>query len=93
MQGKLLTTEEVAQRVRTSAATVRYWRHMGTGPRGFKAGRRILYAEDDLMAWLDARLAAETADYSPYPVGSGMSASELSTRGSRPNRSDRGSTA
>ena len=33
MTVRLLTTEEVADRFRTSPATVRYWRHIGIGPR------------------------------------------------------------
>jgi hypothetical protein len=32
MAVRLLTTEEVAARFRTSPATVRYWRHIGIGP-------------------------------------------------------------
>jgi hypothetical protein len=43
MTVRLLTTEEVAQRFRTSPSTVRYWRHLGTGPAGIRVGRRVLY--------------------------------------------------
>lgn len=50
---KYLTTEDVASTVRTSPATVRYWRHRGTGPRGVRVGRRVLYAEADVAAWLE----------------------------------------
>jgi hypothetical protein len=39
---RLLTTEEVAERFRTSPATVRYWRHIGMGPAGVRVGRRVL---------------------------------------------------
>ncbi|MBR7744452.1 helix-turn-helix domain-containing protein [Phycicoccus sp. BSK3Z-2] len=46
-----LTTEEVAERFRTSVETVRYWRHVGKGPQSFKVGRRVLYALDDVEAW------------------------------------------
>lgn len=46
-----LTTEEVADRFRTSAETVRFWRHVGKGPRSFKVGRRVLYALDDVERW------------------------------------------
>ncbi|WP_216870287.1 helix-turn-helix transcriptional regulator [Modestobacter excelsi] len=38
MTDRLLTTEEVAARFRTSPATVRYWRHIGIGPSGIKVG-------------------------------------------------------
>lgn len=49
---KFLTTEEVADIARVPAGTVRYWRHKDKGPKGVKRGRRVLYAESDVMAWL-----------------------------------------
>jgi DNA-binding transcriptional MerR regulator len=45
MTVRLLTTEEAAQRFRTSSSTVRYWRHLGLGPTGIRVGRRVLYDE------------------------------------------------
>ncbi len=36
-------------------ATLRYWRHRGTGPRSFRLGRRVLYRADDLHSWIDAQ--------------------------------------
>jgi excisionase family DNA binding protein len=48
----LLTTREVADRCRTSESTVRYWRHRGVGPQGYKVGRRVLYPADALDRWL-----------------------------------------
>lgn len=50
-----LLTEEVADKLRTSAETVRYWRHIGKGPRSFKVGRRVLYRRSDVAAWLDSQ--------------------------------------
>lgn len=47
-----LTTVEVAAIVRSPAETVRYWRHIGTGPKSFKLGRRVLYDEADVLAWI-----------------------------------------
>ena len=49
---ELLTTEEFAAVMRTSAATCRYWRHIGTGPKSFKVGRRVLYDRRDVLAWI-----------------------------------------
>jgi hypothetical protein len=43
-----LTTAEVADRYRTAPATVRYWRHIGYGPKSMKVGRRCLYSEAEL---------------------------------------------
>ncbi len=51
---ELMTTAEVADYARTSAETVRYWRHIGKGPRSFKVGRRVLYDAADVRAWLNA---------------------------------------
>ena len=52
-----MTTNEVAELVRTSPETVRYWRHVGTGPKSFKVGRRVLYEAADVTAWLADRKA------------------------------------
>lgn len=48
-----LTTDEVAEALRTSSSTVRYWRHIGYGPISVKVGRRILYRPSDVAAWVD----------------------------------------
>lgn len=58
---RLLTSSEVAGRCRTGESTVRYWRSTGQGPRHFKVGRRVLYRESDVQAWLDAAHAAVVA--------------------------------
>jgi excisionase family DNA binding protein len=50
----LLTITEAADLLRAPVATLRYWRHLGTGPRSFRLGRRVLYRRDDLHAWIDA---------------------------------------
>jgi predicted Zn-dependent protease with MMP-like domain len=46
-----LTTEEVAERYRTVASTVRYWKHTGYIPGAVKRGRRTLYPVAVLDAW------------------------------------------
>jgi hypothetical protein len=55
-----LTLVEVAERYRTTPATVRYWRHCGRGPRGVRIGTRVLYPS--------ARSSGSTASYSPAPA-------------------------
>jgi len=47
-----LTTGEVADLLRTSPETVRYWRHVQKGPRSFKIGRRVLYASADVREFI-----------------------------------------
>jgi hypothetical protein len=48
----LLTLEEAATFLRTSVATLRYWRHLGIGPAGFRLGRRVVYQLDELQRWI-----------------------------------------
>ncbi len=55
---KFLTLEEVAELTRATPATLRYWRHKGTGPRSVKFGRRVVYRETDVMAWIEERYEA-----------------------------------
>ncbi|MFD3729996.1 helix-turn-helix transcriptional regulator [Streptomyces sp. NPDC058632] len=57
--GIYLTTAEVAQRYRTAPATVRYWRHIGYGPKGVKIGRRVLYAETELTRFEQHQAAGQ----------------------------------
>ncbi len=49
---ELLTITEAADLLRAPVATLRYWRHLGTGPRSFRLGRRVLYRTNDLHAWI-----------------------------------------
>ena len=57
--GKYLTTQEVAETLRTSPETVRYWRHVNKGPRSFKVGRRVLYAAVDVEAFIEKARAGD----------------------------------
>jgi DNA-binding transcriptional MerR regulator len=50
--GRYLTTEEVGEALRTPVETLRYWRHIGKGPRSFKVGRRVLYDVEDVEAFI-----------------------------------------
>jgi excisionase family DNA binding protein len=52
MPDRYMTTQEVATLLRTSPETVRYWHHVGKGPRSIKIGRRRLYASEDVEAFL-----------------------------------------
>ncbi|MGH3869152.1 MAG: helix-turn-helix transcriptional regulator [Pseudonocardiaceae bacterium] len=51
----LMTTAEVAARLRRPAETLRYWRWRGEGPPSFKIGRSVVYDSDALEAWIEAR--------------------------------------
>jgi hypothetical protein len=52
---QLLTIAEAANLVRAPIATLRYWRHLGTGPRSFRLGRRVLSRYSDLIVWINER--------------------------------------
>ena len=54
---ELLTIAEAAQLLRAPVATLRYWRHLGTGPHSFRLGRRVVYRREDLRAWIDRQHA------------------------------------
>lgn len=60
---RFFTTEDVAARYHTVASTVRYWRHVGFGPKGVKVGRRFLYPETALREF-DELLLARTSNKS-----------------------------
>lgn len=49
---KYLTTQEVADLLRVPTETCRYWRHISKGPKSFKIGRRVLYAVEDVEAFI-----------------------------------------
>lgn len=61
----LLTTDEVAARLRSAKQTLRRWRCTGFGPRFVKVGSKVLYREEDVAAWLEAREASSTSGAQP----------------------------
>ena len=64
---ELLTIAEAALLLRAPVATLRYWRHLGTGPRSFRLGRRVVFRRDDLQTWIDARRDQGEAGRDPAP--------------------------
>lgn len=52
MTPTILTMPEVAAMTRTPVATLRYWRAARLGPRSFKYGRKVVYFEHEVAAWL-----------------------------------------
>lgn len=54
----LLTIAEVSARTRVPVDTLRYWRHVGgVGPKSAKVGRRVVYREADVDAWVAEQFA------------------------------------
>jgi excisionase family DNA binding protein len=62
MDDPLLTTQEVADKLRTSEGTLRFWRHKGTGPRSARLGKRVVYRTSDVEAWLADRFEDAVGD-------------------------------
>jgi hypothetical protein len=93
---ELMDTAEVARFCRTVPATVRYWRHQGTGPNGFRVGRRVLYRRSTVLEWLsrqesadqDRRMSWPSAPVRPDNTLAGSSV-PLSCRGNRPRAGQR----
>ncbi|MGW3484782.1 helix-turn-helix domain-containing protein [Rhodococcus indonesiensis] len=51
-RGLLLTTEEVATRLRVNPCTVRRWRLDDVGPMFLEVGNIYRYLADELEAWI-----------------------------------------
>ncbi len=49
---EMLSLQEAATFLRVPEGTMRYWRHLGSGPRSFKVGRHVRYWRTDLILWL-----------------------------------------
>jgi predicted DNA-binding transcriptional regulator AlpA len=56
---KLLRLPEVAEMTGIPEATLRFWRATHQGPPSARLGRRVVYREADVVAWIDAQF--ETA--------------------------------
>ncbi|GAA4726059.1 hypothetical protein GCM10023350_05980 [Nocardioides endophyticus] len=47
----MLTLQEACAFLRVPEGTLRYWRHLGFGPRSFKIGRHVRYWRTNLVLW------------------------------------------
>ena len=57
MTDKLLTLGETAELTRLPVATLRYFRSKKIGPRSARLGRRVVYREADVLAWIDEKFS------------------------------------
>lgn len=67
----LFTIADVAHLLRVPPATLRYWRHLGTGPHSFRVGRHVRYHRGDVEAWVEAQRGQRPTDDERHgrPVG------------------------
>lgn len=50
----LKTMDEVSEMTRIPVATLRFYRHQGNkGPRSGLVGGRVMYREQDVLAWIN----------------------------------------
>lgn len=59
---KLLRIPEVAAMTGIPEATLRHWRATHQGPPNTRLGRRVVYREADVLAWIDAQFAGAATD-------------------------------
>jgi hypothetical protein len=53
----LLDINDLAARWRTTPGAIHALRYRGVGPRAFRAGRKLMWRLDDVLAWEDAQAA------------------------------------
>jgi predicted site-specific integrase-resolvase len=53
MSDRLLNREEAAALLRVPPKTLASWAYVGRGPAYFRAGRRAVYRESEVWAWLE----------------------------------------
>ncbi len=61
LPSRFLRTSEAARLLNLSPRTLEKHRTFGTGPVYRKLGGRVVYAVDDLHAWLDSAVLTSTA--------------------------------
>lgn len=57
----LMTTEEVASRLRVNPCTIRHWRLDDVGPKFLKVGNIYRYPADELEAWISDSVRSSLA--------------------------------
>ncbi len=57
MKYEFMTGAELASMLRTPEETLRFWRHVGKGPKSLKLGRRVVYRTADVEEWIDDQYA------------------------------------
>ncbi|WP_345801018.1 helix-turn-helix domain-containing protein [Microbacterium sp. AZCO] len=58
---ELLTTAEAAEYLRQTPSALNQWRVARRGPRFVRIGKRVLYRQSDLTAFVDASVVVERA--------------------------------
>jgi len=64
----LLLLPEVAEITRQSIDTLRWLRHRGKGPQGFRMGRRVVFRRGAVMAWIAQQEREQRGGRGPQPA-------------------------
>lgn len=64
MESKVFGVEATSKYLGISTSTLAKWRMAGSGPKFIKAGRRVLYREQDIEDWLSLSVHRSTSDRS-----------------------------
>jgi predicted DNA-binding transcriptional regulator AlpA len=64
----LLLLPEVAEITRRSVDTLRWLRHKGEGPEGFRMGRRVVFRRGAVMEWIATQEREQIGSRDPQPA-------------------------
>lgn len=64
----LLLLPEVAEITRRSVDTLRWLRHRGEGPSGFRMGRRVVFRRGAVMEWIAQQEREQLGGRGPRPA-------------------------
>ena len=62
-------TSQAARIIQMSERTLEKWRVIGGGPVFRKFGRKVLYAQSDLLVWIESARKNSTSEYARNAVG------------------------
>lgn len=80
----LLGATDVASIAGVPVSTVYAWRYKGTGPQGFRVGKRLRFKRSDVEAWLDQLIRAERSEGPADPVALAPKRSTAASRSRAP---------
>jgi excisionase family DNA binding protein len=50
---------DISERTGIPEGTLRYWRHIGEGPDGYRIGRRVCFPESKVNEWFEAMTSSD----------------------------------
>lgn len=56
---EIWSVQQVAEELQVPVKTLYAWRHQGTGPPAFRAGKYLRYMRSGVTSWIQAQIAAD----------------------------------